>query len=140
MGVALLSPFAFAPVRGSDGAAGIDLRATTTTTIAPGERAMIPTDLQIEFPEGCYGRIAERSGLALNYSISVGGGVIDPDYKGGICVILINNGERDFQVFRGYRIAQIICEKFVKPEIVIIEQPKDPDTERGCNGFGSTGE
>ena len=67
--------------------------------------------MQIKLPEGCYGRIAPRSGLALAHHIDIGGGVIDQDYRGNTCVIVYNLSDTPFVVSRGDRIAQLICEK-----------------------------
>ena len=69
------------------------------------------TDLQIQLPEGCYGRIAPRSGMALEHHIDVGGGVIDQDYRGNLCVILFHHSDVPYSISRADRIAQLICEK-----------------------------
>ena len=98
---------------------------------------MALTDLQIAVPEGCYGRVAPRSGLAAKKFIDVGAGVIDYDYRGNVGVVLFNFGDEDFKVSKGDRIAQLICEKISYPQL---EQCKTLDvTERGAGGFGSTG-
>lgn len=95
------------------------------------------TDLQISIPEGCYGRVAPRSGLAAKNFIDVGAGVVDADYRGNLCVILFNFGKEDFIVRRGDRIAQLICEKISYPELEEVESLDE--TTRGEGGFGSTG-
>ena len=77
-------------------------------------------------------------GLALHHQISVQGGVIDPDYRGNICVILHNHGENAYIIHEGDRVAQLICEKFLYPEIVEVQHLLD-STGRGGAGFGSTG-
>lgn len=98
---------------------------------------MIKTDLQVAIPTGCYGRVAPRSGLAWKHSIDVGAGVIDEDYRGPLNVILFNFGDQDFEIRRGDRVAQLICEKIEQTDL---EDVNDLDnTERGANGFGSTG-
>ena len=86
---------------------------------------------------GCYGRIAPRSGLAHKNFIDVGAGVIDSDYRGNVGVILFNFGEQDFEVKKGDRIAQLICEKIEYPDL--IEEEELAESERGDGGFGSTG-
>ncbi len=95
------------------------------------------TDLSLAIPPGTYGRIAPRSGLALKHAIGVGAGVIDADYTGPIGVILFNHGQNDFTIKIGDRIAQLILEQILTPPVV---QVKDiQHTERGSQGFGSTG-
>lgn len=96
------------------------------------------TDLQVMIPEGCYGRIAPRSGLAVKNFIDVGAGVVDSDYRGNVGVILFNFSDVDFQVKRGDRVAQLICEKIEFPELVE-EKENLSETARGNGGFGSTG-
>jgi len=91
----------------------------------------------VQIPEGCYGRIAPRSGLASKNFIDVGAGVIDCDYRGNVGVLLFNFSEEQFIVNKGDRIAQLICEKIEYPEL---EQVDELDiTERNTAGFGSTG-
>lgn len=100
-------------------------------------KALIQTDIQIEVPNGTYGRVAPRSGLTWKNSLDVGGGVIDQDYRGNLGVILFNHSDDDFEVKKGDRIAQLICERIVYPNVVQVE--KLTDTIRGSNGLGSTG-
>lgn len=90
------------------------------------------TDLQIEVPEGCYGRIAPRSKLAYKHGIHVGAGVIDSDYRGNVGILLLNSGSQDFFVNEGDRIAQLICEKIETPELQEVLDLND--TERGKRG------
>ena len=132
-----LTENAHKPTRGSAHAAGLDLYSACNATVPARERVLIPTDLQMQLPEGCYGRIAPRSGLALKHHIDVGGGVIDQDYRGNVGVILYNHSDTPFVVSCGDRIAQLICERIYYP---ILEEVKILDiTERGERGFGSTG-
>jgi dUTP pyrophosphatase len=100
-----------------------------------------------QFPRNTYGRIAPRSGLSYYHFIDVGAGVIDPDYRGSIKVLLFNHSDKNFQVKKGDAIAQLICEKFVQPTVVEIFddelmsvelQNVDRDRARGSNCFGST--
>jgi dUTP pyrophosphatase len=130
------------PTRGSPGAIGLDLYASIPGpnhfwVIPRGHRAVIMTGLKVAVPEGYYGRIAPRSGLAAKYGIDVLAGVIDPDYRGEIGVVLINHGENSFRVDNGERIAQFIVE--CADQMVPIAAKLDDDTERGEGGFGSTG-
>lgn len=132
-----ISEFATLPTKGSKLAAGYDLYAAHDHIIKARGKEMVKTDLQIALPSGTYGRVAPRSGLAWKHSIDVGAGVIDQDYRGPLNVILFNFGDQDFEVKRGDRVAQLICEKI---EYTDIEEATDLDnTDRGANGFGSTG-
>ncbi|XP_062061843.1 deoxyuridine 5'-triphosphate nucleotidohydrolase, mitochondrial isoform X2 [Lepus europaeus] len=132
-----LSEHATAPTRGSARAAGYDLYSAYDYTVPPMEKAIVKTDIQIALPSGCYGRIAPRSGLAAKYFIDVGAGVIDEDYRGNVGVVLFNFGKEKFEVKKGDRIAQLICERIFYPEIEEVQVLDD--TERGSGGFGSTG-
>ena len=89
-----LSKNAYTPTLGSDHAAGHNLFSATDCTIPPSQRSIIHTDIAVELPYGCYGRIAPRSGLAIYHGLHVLGGVIDSDYRGNINIILINLGSR----------------------------------------------
>lgn len=100
-------------------------------------KAIVKTDIQVELPEGCYGRVAPRSGLAAKNFIDVGAGVIDEDYRGNVGVVLFNHSEVDFTVAKGDRIAQLICERIFYPTIEEVDDLTD--TKRGAGGFGSTG-
>ncbi|XP_046510688.1 deoxyuridine 5'-triphosphate nucleotidohydrolase, mitochondrial isoform X3 [Equus quagga] len=132
-----LSEHATAPTKGSARAAGYDLYSAYDYTVPPMEKALVKTDIQIALPSGCYGRVAPRSGLAAKHFIDVGAGVIDEDYRGNVGVVLFNFGKEKFEVKKGDRIAQLICERIFYPEI---EEVQVLDvTERGSGGFGSTG-
>jgi dUTP pyrophosphatase len=132
-----LSNNAFAPIKGSKKAAGFDLRAAYNYFIPSKGKQLIKTDLQVEIPEGCYGRIAPRSGLAIKNFIDVGGGVIDSDYRGNVGIVLFNFGEQDFVIHKGDRVAQLICEKIEYAELEEMKEALSL-TERGDGGFGST--
>ena len=98
---------------------------------------MVGTGLAFGIPEGNYGRIAPRSGLAAKHSIDVGAGVIDSDYRGEVKVLLFNFSDVDFKFNEGDRIAQMIIEKYTMTLITEVE--KLDETVRGDGGFGSTG-
>ncbi|OAL22055.1 deoxyuridine 5'-triphosphate nucleotidohydrolase [Fonsecaea multimorphosa] len=132
-----LSADASTPTRGSAFAAGYDLYASRPTTIPQRGKALVSTDLSIATPEGTYGRIAPRSGLASKHFIDTGAGVIDADYRGEVKVLLFNHSEVDFQVNKGDRIAQLVLERIYTPEIVEVENLEE--SVRGAGGFGSTG-
>lgn len=132
-----LSENAYPPVRATPQSAGYDLFSAYDYIVCPQDKQLIKTDLAIKIPDGCYGRIAPRSGLALNYHIDIGAGVIDRDYRGNVGVVIFNHSLKYFQISKGDRIAQLICEKIMEPElkeVLLLD-----NTERGGNGFGSTG-
>ncbi|XP_051139780.1 deoxyuridine 5'-triphosphate nucleotidohydrolase [Andrographis paniculata] len=132
-----LSEKATLPSRGSPLSAGYDLSSAADAKVPARGKALIPTDLSIAIPEGTYARGAPRSGLALKHCVDVGAGVIDADYRGPVKVILFNHSDVDFEVKIGDRIAQLIIQKIVTPEVMEVD---DLDaTVRGDGGFGSTG-
>ncbi|CAG9773335.1 unnamed protein product [Ceutorhynchus assimilis] len=128
---------AYVPTKGSDQAAGFDLKSIEEVLVPARSKALINTGIKIELPFGCYGRIAARSGLALHHSIDIGAGVIDPDYRGIVQVLLFNHSDKVFRVRKGDRIAQLICEKIYLPELEEVSELQY--SQRGENGFGSTG-
>lgn len=128
---------AIAPTRATSGAAGYDLHSVEGYVLTPGHRVVVSTGLRIVLPPGTYGRVAPRSGLAVKHGLDVGAGVVDPDYTGELKVVLFNHDTQTFVIRPGYRIAQLIVEPFIAP---LVEEVQDvPETERGENGFGSTG-
>jgi dUTP pyrophosphatase len=138
--VRLLHPAAEPPARTRPGDAGYDLRAVEAFALAPGERATVPTGVAIALPPGVAGLVVPRSGLAARHGISVvnGPGLIDPNYRGEIRVVLANLGAEPFAAEPGDRIAQLLLVPFVAPELVeVAELPPSPD--RGELGFGSSG-
>lgn len=122
-------------------AAGMDLYANPAEDIIllPGARALIPTGIAIELPEGYEAQVRPRSGLALKYGIALvnSPGTIDPDYRGEIGVIVINLGSDSFTVKKGERIAQLIVAPFVRAELHEVADLSE--TARGGGGFGHTG-
>jgi len=131
---------AIIPIRTSFLAAGFDLFSAINVLIPPNSKALIPTDLSVAIPVGCYGRIAARSGLALKHHIDVGAGVIDADYRGNVAILLFNHSYNEsFQVEKGDRVAQLICEKIAMPILQECNTLEELSiTQRGVNGFGST--
>ncbi len=129
------------PAYHSDHASGLDLRAAVveTITVAPGERALVPTGLALAVPEGYEAQVRPRSGLALNHGITCLNtpGTIDADYRGEVKVLLANLGDAPFTVARGDRIAQLVVAPVARPEPVVVTTL--PATERGAGGFGHTG-
>lgn len=131
------SPQATLPVRGSEGAAGYDLSSAKEMVIPGRGKGLVPTDLVIAVPDGTYGRIAPRSGLAWKNHIDVGAGVIDGDYRGPVGVVLFNHSDVDFKIAVGDRIAQLILEQIKIVPVKEVEAIEE--TSRGEGGFGSTG-
>ena len=129
----------YLPKYQSTGAVGLDLQSREYAQIAPGENQLVSTGLAVEIPEGYEGQVRPRSGLAAKKGITVlnAPGTIDPDYRGEIKVCLINHGCNLFVIRKGDRIAQLVICPVANPEIVQVDDLSD--TERGSNGFGSTG-
>lgn len=132
-----LTEHAFPPHRATPFAAGFDLRSAYDSVVPKHGKVLIKTDIAVVLPKNCYGRIAPRSGLALKHFIDVGAGVIDRDYTGNVCVLLFNHSDEDLNIKRGERIAQLICEACVYPELYEVSCIKL--SNRGVKGFGSTG-
>ncbi len=124
----------------TSGAAGMDIRAFVPSDIKikPGEVKLVPTGLYLEIPKGYEIQVRARSGLALKNSIGVANGIgtIDSDYRGELCVILVNFGQNEFVVKNGDRIAQMVLNKYEPIEFVVDEELSS--TERGEGGFGSS--
>jgi len=137
----LLKKGALAPAYASDLAAGADVCAFIegSLIIAPGESALIPTGVKVALPEGFEIQVRPRSGLALKNQVTVLNtpGTIDADYRGEICVILINHGKEPFVVVPGMRVAQIVVAVVTKADFIVAEALST--TARGESGFGSTG-
>ena len=131
-----LSAKAQLPTRGSRDSAGWDLCSARDLVIPPNSRDVVDTDLAFVFPPGCYGRIAARSGLAKRSGVDVGAGVVDPDYRGGVAVLLFNHSRHYLHINRGDRIAQLVLERYV--DAAMQEVSDLPPTQRGDQGFGST--
>lgn len=129
------------PAYATEKSAGMDIKANIEdpVTLAPLERAMIPTGLFIALPDGTEAQIRPRSGLAAKHGISVlnSPGTIDADYRGEIKVILVNLSNEPFVIYPGERIAQMVVAKYEKVEWEEVETLDE--TERGTGGFGSTG-
>lgn len=134
-----LSNDAIVPERsGSSASVGYDLYSIVDVEIPPLARGIVSTGIAATVPTGCYGRIAPRSGLAVKNGIQTGAGVIDPDYTGEVKVVLFNHDKTAFVIKPGYRVAQLVLERFETPEIEEVQNLTE--TERGEGGFGSTGQ
>lgn len=125
------------PTRGSAHAVGYDLYSVEDCCVPRNSRHLVGTGISIVLPVNVYGRVAPRSGLAVKHGIQVGAGVIDPDYTGEVKVVLFNQGDKDFEIKKGDRIAQLVLERCETP--VVREVQSIEETTRGSGGFGSTG-
>jgi dUTP pyrophosphatase len=132
-----LDPRAVLPTRGSSAAAGLDLYSIEALVLEPGQRAIARTGLAVAVPEGFYGRLAPRSGLATKKGLDVLAGVIDADYRGEIGCLVYNAGSEVIELPAQSKICQLIIEQIITPEAVWSEDLSE--TERGAGGFGSTG-
>ena len=125
-------------------AAGMDLTAALADdlTIPAGQSAKVPTGLSIAIPQGFEGQVRPRSGLASKHGITVlnAPGTIDADYRGELCVLLVNLGMSDYTVRSGDRIAQLVIAPVILVEVVEVQSDGElGQTARGAGGFGSTG-
>jgi starch synthase (maltosyl-transferring) len=116
--------------------AGWDLKSKINLTLRPRESFAVPTGVYCSIPQGYVGLIKPRSGLAVKYSIDTLAGVIDSEYRGEVKVVLINHGDKDFEISKGDRIAQLVVAKILLDSTIVDELDK---TDRSSNGFGSTG-
>ncbi len=121
--------------------AGLDLRANLDApiTLAPGQRALIPSGLYLELPEGTEAQVRPRSGLAFKHGVTVlnSPGTIDADYRGEVGVLLINHGHEPFTVNDGERVAQLVIARYMRAEWR--EAADLTSSARGAGGFGHTG-
>jgi len=127
------------PAYASAHAAGLDIVAAESLTLAPGARHAVATGFAIAIPEGYEVQVRPRSGLALKHGITCLNtpGTIDADYRGEVKVILANLGAEPFEIARGERIAQLVPAPVLRADFNVVESLGQ--TERGAGGFGSTG-
>lgn len=125
------------PTRGSPAAAGLDLYSIEAVCLHPNQRLLVRTGLAVAIPEGFYGRLAPRSGLATKQGIDVLAGVIDADYRGEIQCLLHNTSSETVELPAQTRICQLVIEKIITPTPVLVDDLTN--TMRGSGGFGSTG-
>jgi dUTP pyrophosphatase len=135
-----LDPDLPVPRQARAGDAGVDLHAREDRTLAPGERALVPTGVAIALPQGYAGFVHPRSGLAARHGVTVvnAPGTVDAGYRGEILVNLVNTDTRDtFAVRRGDRIAQLVVQQVATPVFQVVDEL--PGSERGTGGHGHTG-
>lgn len=131
----------FVPSYATEGSAGADLRADIPETIVihPQERIVVSTGIRIEIPRGYEGQVRPRSGLAVNYGVTVlnAPGTIDSDYRGEVGVPLINHGDEPFRIEPGMRVAQLVITPVMQAQFIV--EDTISGTRRGTGGFGSSG-
>jgi dUTP pyrophosphatase len=133
-----LRPDALVPRQAYEGDAGLDLAACDAVVLDPGERAVVPTGLAFEIPDGYAGFVQPRSGLAARHGIGIvnSPGLIDSGYRGEIRVVLLNTGREPFSVEAGMRIAQLVV--LPVAAVRLLEVDELAGSERGARGFGSS--
>jgi dUTP pyrophosphatase len=140
--IKLVRKEAIPPTRQTEGSAGMDLHACLDQSLelTPGNWATIPTGIAVELPIGIEAQIRARSGFANKHGVGLvnGIGTIDSDYRGEICIILMNWGEAPFVVRPGMRIAQMVLARYEIPEWNVVDELSE--TARGGAHFGSTGD
>jgi dUTP pyrophosphatase len=126
-------------VRTRPGDAAFDLSCLEAFSLLPGERSMVRTGVAIALPDGYAGLVLPRSGLAYRHGVTCANspGLVDPNYRGELMVILVNLGLEPFVAEAGDRIAQLLLVPYALPELTVVESLSD--TERGASGFGSSG-
>ena len=132
-----LNSHATLPTRGSSSSAGLDVYSLEDVTIEPRGRVLARTGLAVAIPEGFYGRVAPRSGLAVKHGLDVLAGVIDSDYRGELLCLLYNTSDTAIALAAQSKICQLLIERIATPAAAWSEDLTE--TARGAGGFGSTG-
>lgn len=136
-----LRPDVVLPSRAHPGDAGLDLRTADEVVLAPGGRGAVSTGLVVAVPDGHVGLVHPRSGLALRWGVTVvnAPGTIDAGYRGELRVALVNLSTDVVRLEAGERVAQLVLQEVVLPDVVEVDDLADEPTTRGTGGFGSTG-
>ncbi len=125
----------------TEGASGMDLHANLEEPLKlePLERALVPTGLFLQIPEGCEGQVRARSGMSIKHGITLinAVGTIDSDYRGELKIPVVNISNEAYTLNHGDRIAQLVIAEYKRVEVIEVEEVEE--TERGAGGFGSTG-
>jgi dUTP pyrophosphatase len=129
------------PARTRAGDAAYDLRTVEPFALDPGARRTVPTGLALALPKGVAGLVVPRSGLAARHGIGVvnGPGLIDPNYRGEVKVVLVNHGGERFEAAAGDRIAQLLLVPYLSPAVAAVDELPPSGDDRGIGGFGSSG-
>ena len=133
----LLDDAAYPPVRAHEEDAGMDLRTPYAVFIPAGGFVSIDTGVHMFIPNGYYGKLESKSGLNVKHQIVSHGGVIDSGYTGSIVAKLYNHSNKGYTFERGDKVIQIVIQKCELPTVKIVDDV--PETDRGSDGFGSTG-
>jgi dUTP pyrophosphatase len=137
--IQLVREGARAPLRARPGDAGYDLRCLEPVVLGKGGREKVPTGIAIALPSGLCGLIVPRSGLAARHGVMPTLGLIDPNFRGEICVTLLNTGAEPFRAEAGDRIAQLLLVPFWAPALTVVDELAPSTDDRGVNGWGSSG-
>ncbi len=135
-----LDPGVPLPMYAKGGDAGADIVSAVDITLAPGERALVPTGISIALPDGYVALVHPRSGLAIKHGVTMvnAPGTVDAGYRGELKLILINHDPSESVSFkRGDRVAQLVIQQVERAEFIEVQDL--PDSGRGTDGFGSTG-
>lgn len=133
----MLDKGAYMPLRAHSTDAGLDLRTPKEVTVPKGGSVCIDTGVHVELPKGYYGKLESRSGLNVKHSVVSLGGTIDEPYRGSIVAKLYNLGDEDYTFNAGDKVVQMVIQPYIAPDIQIVDSLDE--TDRGSNGFGSTG-
>ena len=133
----MLDKDAIMPTRAHETDAGLDLYCREDKMVWIGQSAVFDTGVHVELPRGCFGKIESKSGLNVKHGIVSLGGVIDEGYTGSIVVKLYNCGDKAYLFHKGDKIAQMVILPYLAPEMEVVDSLEE--TERGNDGFGSTG-
>ncbi len=141
MRITKIDKLAHMPTRATPGSAGLDLRALDSGILESKHVQLVRTGISVEIPIGCVGYVSPRSGLALNYGITVinSPGVIDSDYRGEIGIIMYKHTPQSFAYSAGDRLAQLVIVQ-LSPDTELEEVPELSNTKRGAGGYGHTGQ
>lgn len=117
--------------------AGLDLYATESVTLLPGQKGIIPTGIAVALEPGYVLLIWDKSGVGIKGGIKVLGGVIDAGFRGEIMIGMVNLSSESYVFEKGHKVAQALIQKIKHPEIEVVDEL--PDSDRGAGGFGSSG-
>lgn len=128
---------AYMPERAHPTDAGLDLRCREDVMLWKGGSAVVDTGVHVQLPHGWYGSVTNKSGLNVKHGVVVPEGIIDENYTGSIAVKLYNFGEQCYHFNKGDKVAQLVISRYSTPELELVDELEE--TDRGDNGFGSTG-
>ena len=132
-----LNPNAKLPTYAHPGDAGMDLYAAEATTIPARGRGLVPTGIALAVPDGYVGLVWDKSSVPANYGVTKMSGVLDSGYRGEIKLVLYNTSDTDCTFEVGQKVAQLLIQPVIQPQIIEVEELDT--TSRGAGGFGSTG-